>query len=101
MEYNHKGWWAVRHRDGWWVGTEQGVPCYEERLWAQYALTIIWQRDGGKGVNFRVALFTGANVVTGEYTPIKSAEQALADYERQKGASPPGDTQNDTHGEGN
>ena len=75
------GWWAIRHRDGWWVGTEAGVTCYEEHDFARLALTIVWQRDGGKACRFRIERFTGANIIAGDFTPEKSGEQAIKDYE--------------------
>tara|TARA_S200002703_G_scaffold93880_1_gene81069 strand:+ start:1459 stop:1788 length:330 start_codon:yes stop_codon:yes gene_type:complete len=78
------GWWALRHRDGWWVGTDKGVNCYEDHDFARVALTILWQREGGRVVNYRIERFTGANVIAGEFTPQKSGEQAIRDYEANK-----------------
>lgn len=75
------GWYAIQHKDGWWVGTEKGVTCYADRDLARAALTIIWQREGGRQLNYRIKLFTGANVAAGEHTPPKSAMDALRDYE--------------------
>lgn len=77
------GWFAIRHKDGWWVGTDKGVTCYADRKLARYALTLVWQRDGGGVLNYRVRKYTGATVPAGEHTPIKSAEQALKDYAKE------------------
>lgn len=75
------GWWALQHRDGWWVGTDRGVNCYNTHEFARVALTILWQREGGGAINYRVKRFTGANIVAGDFTPKKTAEQAIKDYE--------------------
>ena len=75
------GWDAIQHKDGWWVGTEKGVTCYADHDLARAALTIIWQREGGRQLNYRIKPFTGANVAAGEHTPPKSAVDALRDYE--------------------
>lgn len=75
VETNHIGWEAIQHKDGWWVGTENGVTCYGDRQLAKAALTIITRREGA--YRFRIATFTGADVRTGEHTPPKSAEQAM------------------------
>jgi len=79
---NVLGWFAIRHKEGWWVGNEDGVTCYAERELAQYALTIIWQRDGGRQLNYRIHRFTGADHITGETTPKYSAEEAMTRYEK-------------------
>lgn len=81
VQPNRNGWFAIRHKDEWWVGTDKGTTCYQERDLARYALTLIWQRDGGRRLDFRIFTFTGADANTGEYTPKKSAKQALKDYE--------------------
>jgi len=81
VQVNHPGWFAIQHKDGWWVGTEAGVICYRDMDLAKVALTIHWQRDGGKQLNFRISRYCKADILTGEYTPEKSAEQALKDYE--------------------
>jgi hypothetical protein len=79
---NRVGWLALRHREGWWVGTEGGTTCYKDRQIARAALTILWQRDDGRRIpQFRIETFTGAEVNIGDWTPKKSAEQALSDYE--------------------
>ena len=75
------GWDAIRHKDGWWVGTPKGVTCYGDHDLARAALTIIWQREGGRQLNYRIQKYTGANVLAGEHTPNKSAVEALRDYE--------------------
>ena len=76
------GWWGLRHKDGWWVGTEKGANTYKDRTFAKMALTILWQREGGGPLNFKIEEFTGANIFKGDFTPKKSAEQAIDDYER-------------------
>ena len=75
------GWDAIRHKDGWWVGTQRGVTCYGDHDLARAALTIIWQREGGRQLNYRIKPFTGANVANGEHTPKLSAVDALNRYE--------------------
>ena len=79
---NKPGWWAIRHIDGWWVGNNEGVLCYEEEEVGRAALTILWQRDGGGRPPYKLKRFTEANKITGKHTPEKSAVQALKDYER-------------------
>ncbi len=83
VSHNKIGWDAIKHKDGWWVGTDKGVTCYNDHELARAALTIIWQREGGRQLNYRIMKFTGADINTGEYTPKKSAVQALQDYEAQ------------------
>ena len=77
------GWDAIQHKDGWWVGTEKGVTCYGDHELARVALTIIWQREGGRQLNYRIKPFTGANVQNGEHTPKLSAVDALNRYKAQ------------------
>ena len=76
------GWHAIKHKDGWWVGDDVGVTCYEDRELAKVALTIIWQREGGRRLNYRIETFTGADVKNGGHTPPLSAREALNNYER-------------------
>jgi len=80
---NRVGWFAIRDRQGW-VGTEEGVTCYKFRKFARVAMTILWQRDGGGPVNYRIARFFGEVRKISEHTPIKSAEEAITDYERKE-----------------
>ena len=75
------GWDAIQHKDGWWVGTDNGATCYGDHELARVALTIIWQREGGRQRNYRIKPFTGANVQNGEHTPKLSAVDALNRYE--------------------
>lgn len=75
------GWWGLRHRDGWWVGSSAGANTYDDIYLARVALTILWQRDGGKSINYKIERFAGANIITGDFTPQKSAEDAIKDYE--------------------
>ena len=79
---NIVGWEAIQHKDGWWVGSCNGVTCYANHDLARAALTIIWQREGGRAVNYRIKTFTGADVCAGEHTPPKSAVEAMQDYEK-------------------
>ena len=51
---------------------------------ARMALTIIWQRDGGGVLNYKIDTFTGADTITGTETPKYSAVEALARYEPRK-----------------
>ena len=83
IEPNRKGWHAVRHRDGWWVGSKAGVTCYENRIDARAAMTILWQREGGKKLNYSVAVFPGNPMKdVGEHCPTSSAVEAINRYER-------------------
>jgi len=82
------GWDAIQHKDGWWVGTEKGVTCYGDHELARVALTIIWQREGGRQLNYRIKPFTGANVANGEHTPKLSAVDALKSYEAKAANDP-------------
>jgi hypothetical protein len=75
------GWDAIQHKDGWWVGTEKGVTCYGDHELARVALTIIWQREGGRQLDYRIKPFTGANAVNGEHTPKLSAADAMNRFE--------------------
>lgn len=75
------GWWAIRHNEGWWVGTEQGVLCYEDFEMARIALTIRWQMDGGGPLHYRIRKFPGPTVAGDEIKSTKTAEQAIIDYE--------------------
>lgn len=81
VEFNRIGWLALRHKDGWWAGTEEGVTCYGDPELARVALTVAWQRDGGRSLNFRIQTFQGDAVKAGDYTPRFSAEEALSRYE--------------------
>jgi hypothetical protein len=81
FEYNHIGWLAIRHKDGWWLGKSDGVPCYPKRDIARAALTIVWQMDGGKKMNFHLEPFTGVNKDAGKYEMKKTGAKALRDYE--------------------
>lgn len=76
------GWWGIRHKDGWWVGTSEGANTYDDIYLARVALTILWQRDVGKALNYKIERFTGANIIAGDFTPQKSAEDAIQDYEK-------------------
>jgi hypothetical protein len=78
---NQVGWDALQHKDGWWVGDANGVICYTDPMLARAALTIAWQRDGGRALNYRIKPFTHAEVDTGEFTPKYSGFEALARYE--------------------
>lgn len=78
---NKIGWEAIQHKDGWWVGNDKGVICYNDHELARVALTILWQRDGGGTLTYEIKVFTGANQDAGEHTPKFSAEEALARYE--------------------
>ena len=77
------GWFAIRHKEGWWVGNEDGVTCYGLRELAQYALTIIWQREGGRRLDYRIHRFTGVTHANGVHEPKYSAEEALNRYEKE------------------
>jgi hypothetical protein len=83
---NRVGWEAIKHNDGWWVGTEKGVTCYADHDLARVALTLVWQRDGGKKLNFRIEKYeqVADKNVAPDYTPIFSAEAALQNYESAK-----------------
>ena len=89
VAFNRVGWEAIKHVDGWWLGTEKGVTCYADHELARVALTLAWQRDGGGKLNFRIAEYTQVadKNVAPDYTPIYSAEDALKNYEKK--AEPP------------
>lgn len=79
---NRAGWFAIRHRDGWWVGTDEGVTCYAEHELASAAMTILWLREGGRRLDYWVTRFPGESVkLAGDHTPKHSLEEALALYE--------------------
>lgn len=82
VAFNRVGWYAIQHHDGWWVGLDEGVTCYKDNMMARVALTLLWQRDGGGALHFSIKTFTGANQISGDYTPPLSAEKALKNYER-------------------
>lgn len=83
VKINRVGWHAIKHKDGWWVGTDDGVTCYRTLQLASAALTIIWQREGGKKLEFKIAVFNPGKALVrhGEHYPLKSAKQALEEYE--------------------
>jgi len=81
IEPGRIGWWGIRHHGGWWVGSDKGANTYEDRYFARIAMTLLWQREGGRVCHYAVERFTGANIIAGEFTPKKSAEQAITDYE--------------------
>jgi hypothetical protein len=78
---NEIGAHAIRHTDGWWVGNDKGILCYKDHYLARVALTILWQRDGGKKLNYSIQTFTGADTINGTHTPKFSAEEAINNYE--------------------
>ena len=87
---NRVGWEAIRHKDGWWVGTNKGVTCYGDHELARIALTLIWQRDGGKELNFKIEKYTEiANKLKPDYTPEYGAVEALQRYEKNGGSPRP------------
>lgn len=84
VQINKIGWAAIQHKDGWWVGTKDGVTCFGEPDLAKAALTIIWQREGGNRLDYRIRVFMGADHYAGEHTPKYSVEEALARYNKSK-----------------
>lgn len=82
---NRIGWFAIRHRDGWWIGNDEGVICYRDRDIAATAMTIAWQRDGGRELKYKIEVFKGQHKKVGEHTPKYSAEEAIKRYENQVG----------------
>lgn len=72
---NVVGWFAIRHKDGWWA-------CYQDHTLAKAALTIVFRREGRHSgpFLFRIETFTGATQKAGKYTPKLSAKQALEGY---------------------
>jgi hypothetical protein len=75
---NQPGWFALKHKDGWWVGTKSGVTCYRDKQIAMAANTVAFEREGRKWV-YRICEFTAADkaslVQNGEHTPKFSAAQ--------------------------
>lgn len=81
--YGHSvvGDWALQHKGGWWAGSDDGATTYPDYYHAQVALTILWQRDGGRALHFAIERFTGANIMTGDFTLTKGAAEAIDDFE--------------------
>lgn len=80
-----EGWFGIRHNDGWWVGTDEGPNTYEEMDAARMAMTILWQREGGGALDYKIERFAGAAKKVGEFTPLKSGEDAIREYEGNQG----------------
>jgi hypothetical protein len=75
---NRPGWFALRHHEGWWVGTAKGVTCYRDMELARYALTIVWQCEGSRSIDYKIVPFTEDPVkANGEHTPKYSAIEAM------------------------
>lgn len=81
---NVVGWFCLRHKDGWFVGTEKGVTCYRQHYIARAALTFAIERERGRWNTYRIATYTGAPIHNGEHTPELSAEQAWLNLEKRK-----------------
>jgi hypothetical protein len=82
VQKNRKGWYAIRHIDGWWVGDKTGVTCYLDNDIARAALTLIWSRDHdfNRCCPYRIQRFNGTDLVdAGEHTPKRSMEEAWKD----------------------
>lgn len=75
------GWFGIRHNDGWWVGTDDGPNTYEKLNAARIAMTILWQREGGGALDYKIERFSGNVEKVGEFTPLKSGEDAILEYE--------------------
>ena len=86
MAINRVDWWGVQHKDGWWMGTEEGVITFEDFDWARAFNTIMWQWDYGPRVwPFRVKILgeLPTRKKEGDWVPKRSARAALKFYERQ------------------
>lgn len=86
VQKNRVGWECLKHKDGWLVGTSEGVTCYGDHMLARAALTIAWQRDGGRQLNYRIVTLTEADLDrydAGEYAPKYAGVHALYRYEGQ------------------
>lgn len=83
--FNRDGWFCLRHRDGWLVGTEQGVTCYRQEYLAKAALTFACEREKGRRM-YRIVVFNRTKdlVNTGEHTPMLSASEAWKSIEPKK-----------------
>ncbi len=81
---NRIGWDAIWHLDGWWVGNEKGVTCYADHRLARIAMTVLWQRDGGRQLNYRIKTFDGATKCAGDYKPRLSYDEAMTRYMKTK-----------------
>lgn len=82
LAFNREGWYCIRHDEGWMIGTQEGVFCFETMETAKLALTIVWQRDGGGQLKFRIDTFKGpVKKRPDDYTPQLTAEEALKRYE--------------------
>ncbi len=77
---NQPGWFALKHKDGWWVGTASGVTCYRDKRIAMAANTVVYEREGRK-LRYRICEFTTADrasiVYIGEHTPPIDAATAM------------------------
>ncbi len=83
VEIDHPGWWAIRHRDGWWLGTEEGVLCYEDYDFARVAMTLRWQMDHSQQpFGYSIKKWPGPTVAGREIENRKTALQAIIDYEK-------------------
>jgi hypothetical protein len=83
---NRIGWYAIKHRDGWFIGTASGVTCYATEELARAANTIanerVWDQGSGYPYPFRIQVFTEACHPNGEHTPKRSASAAVRNIER-------------------
>ena len=78
---NRDGWFCLRHKDGWLVGSEKGVTCYRQRQIARAALTFAVEREQGRMV-YSIEVFRAKNVrPDGEHTPVLSADEAWKNLE--------------------
>jgi hypothetical protein len=80
---NKDGWYCLRHKDGWLVGTEKGVTCYRQEYIAKAALTFACERENGRMV-YKIDTFrlTKDLKPAGEHTPLLLADEAWKNLER-------------------
>lgn len=83
--FNKDGWYCLRHKKGWLVGTKEGVTCYRHQYLAKAALTFACEREKGR-IMYRIDVFkrTKDLVNTGEHTPMLSADEAWTRIEPKK-----------------
>lgn len=85
--FNKAGWYCLRHKDGWYVGHAEGILCYKDHGFARVALTILWQRDGGGAVCYKIETYQGEPLVeAGEHSFKLSAVAAIRNYEEGTGS---------------
>lgn len=78
---NKEGWFCLVHRqEGWYVGTDEGVLCYEDDHLAEIARNIVAAMDKKAPGVYKVEVFSehdGKPVRLGDHTTELSGEEAI------------------------